>query len=140
VSVLSLLWQGRKGRAEAEAYVCHKELHGPFRPALYVQHLEGQHSSKWAEYQALAAAEKESIFRSVIPLVNTLRSHFVGSGDQLFFDIDTPIVGTIIRKLLFDPDAKDETVESALMMFKPMHSAAGDENARTHYHVHIKNM
>jgi hypothetical protein len=92
------------------------------------------------EYQALAAAEKESIFKSVIPVGNTLRSHLFSSGDQLFFDTGAPIVDTIIRKLLFDPDANDESVDSALMMFKPMHSAAGDDNALTHYHVHIKNM
>jgi hypothetical protein len=71
--------------------------------------------------------------------VNTLNAHFVGSGDQLFFNIDVPIVETIIRKLLFDPDANDETVESALMMLQPMHAATGDENA-THYRVHIKNV
>jgi hypothetical protein len=111
-----------------------------FRPTLYIQHLEGQHYSKWAEYQALAAAEKESIFKSVIHVVNTLCSHFDGSGDQLFIDIDAPIVDTIIRKLLFDPDANNAAVKSALLMFKPMHSAAGDENVLTHYHVHIKNM
>jgi hypothetical protein len=29
-----------------------KSFKVPFRPALYIQHLEGQHSSKWAEYQA----------------------------------------------------------------------------------------
>jgi hypothetical protein len=111
----------------------------PFRPPLYTQHLEGQHSFKWTEYQALAAAEKESFFNSVVPIVNTLNAHSVGAGDQLFFSIDVPIVETIIRKLLFDPDANDETVKSALMMLEQMHAATGDENA-TPYRVHIKNV
>jgi hypothetical protein len=110
-----------------------------FRPALLTQHLEGQHSFEWTEYQTLAATEKESFFKSVVPVVNTLNAHFVGAGDQLFFNIDVPIVKTIIRKLLFDPDANDETVESALMMLEPMHAATGDENA-THCRAHIKNV
>jgi hypothetical protein len=55
--------------------------------------------------QTLAATAKESFFTSVVPVVNTLNAHFVGAGDQLFFHIDVPIVETIIRKLLFDPDA-----------------------------------
>jgi hypothetical protein len=78
-------------------------------------------------------------FNSVVPVVNTLNAHSVGAGDQLFFSIDVPIVETIIRKLLFDPDANDETVKSALMMLEQMHAATGDENA-TPYRVHIKNV
>jgi hypothetical protein len=104
---------------------------------LYTQHLEGQHSFKWTEYQALAATEKGSFFTSVVPVVNTLNAHFVGAGDQVFFNIDVPIVETIIRKLLSAPDANDQTVESALMMFEPMQAAIGDKNA-THYRLHIK--
>jgi hypothetical protein len=102
-----------------------------FRPALLTQHLEGQYSFKWTEYQTLASTEKESFFKSVVPVVNTLNAHFVGAGDQLFFNIDVSIV---------EPSfASYETVESALMMFQPMHAATGDENA-THYRVHIKNV
>jgi hypothetical protein len=62
---------------------------------------------------------EKSLFKSVVLVVNTLNGHFVGAGDQLFFNIDVPIVETIIRKLVFDPDANDETVESALMMLSP---------------------
>jgi hypothetical protein len=115
-----------------------KSFKVPLRPALYTQHLEGQHSFKWTEYQALAAKEKES-FKSVVPVLNTLNAHFVGAGDQLFFNIDVSFVETIICKLVFDPDANDETVESGLMMSEPMHAATGDENA-IHYRVHIKNV
>jgi hypothetical protein len=54
-------------------------------------------------------------------------------------NIDEPIVETIIRKLSFDTDANDETVESALLMFEPMYAATGNENV-THYRVHLKNV
>jgi hypothetical protein len=67
-----------------------KSLKVPFRPALYTQHLEGQRSFKWTEYQALAATEKESFFTSVFPFVNTLNAHFVGAEDQLFLTLTRP--------------------------------------------------
>jgi hypothetical protein len=110
-----------------------------FGPALLTQHLEGKYSFKWTDYQTLAATEKESFFKSVLPIVDTLNAHFDEGGDQLFFNIDVPIVETIIRKLLFVPDANDETVESALTILQPMHAATGDKSA-THYRVHIKNV
>jgi hypothetical protein len=96
-----------------------KNFKVPLRPALYTHHLVGQHSFKWTEYQALEATEKESYFISVVPVVNTLNAHFAGAGDQLLFNIDVPIVKTIIRNLLFGPYANDETVESDLMMLEP---------------------
>jgi hypothetical protein len=103
---------------------------------LYTQHHEGQQPSKWAEYQDLSATEKNAYFSSVVSVANTLNAHFVGAGDQVFFDIDVQIVDTIIRKMLFQPDANDETVESALRVFEPIHGAAGDDNNVTHYRVH----
>jgi hypothetical protein len=36
--------------------------------------------------------DKESFFKSVVTVVNTLNAHFVGAGDELFFNIDVPIV------------------------------------------------
>jgi hypothetical protein len=67
-----------------------KSFKVPFHPALYTQHLEGQHSFKWTEYQALAATEKESFFISVVPVVNTLNTHFVGAEDQFFLTLTRP--------------------------------------------------
>jgi hypothetical protein len=46
-------------------------------------------------------------------------------------------VETIVRAVV--RPRCDETVESALTMFEPMHAATGDENA-THFRVHIKNV
>ena len=108
----------------------------PFRPHLYGQHLEGQHPEKWKEYQLLSDDDKHGFF-SGTAVVNTLHSHFAGAGDQLYFEIDVPIVDTIIRKLLFDPDAEEETSDKALRVFVPM--LAEDETV-THYRVHIKNL
>ena len=114
-----------------------KSFNKPFRPNnAYAQHLEGQHPAKWAEYQLLLDTEK-AVFFAGPPAVNTLHAHFVGAGDHLFFDIDVPIVDIIIRKLLFDPDAEDETVDRALSVFVPMR---GDDEAVTHYRTHIKNL
>jgi hypothetical protein len=53
---------------------------------------------KKSGYQTLAATGKESFFKSVVPVVNTLNAHLVGAGDQLVFNIDVPIVETFIRK------------------------------------------
>jgi hypothetical protein len=59
-----------------------KSFKVPFRPALYTQ---DSILFKWTEYQALAATEKESLFTSVVPVVNTLNAHLFGAGVQLFF-------------------------------------------------------
>jgi hypothetical protein len=105
---------------------------------LYTQHHEGQHPSRWTEYQGLSDEAKANFFTSVTPVVNTLHSHFAGAGDQLFFDIDVPIVDVIIRQLLFDPAVEDVTLERALSVFVPMRPS--DEQALTHYRVHVKNV
>jgi hypothetical protein len=70
--------QKRKPTSDTKSFMV------PFRPALYIQHLEGHHFSKWEEYEALAAAEIESIFKSVVPVVNTLRSHLLELGISCF--------------------------------------------------------
>jgi hypothetical protein len=102
VSVLSFLWSGRKVGQKRKPASVTKSFKAPFRPSLYVQHLDGQHSSKRAEYQALTATEKVSIFESLVPDVNTLNAHLVDAGDQFLFDIDLTIVDTIIRKRFED--------------------------------------
>lgn len=107
---------------------------------MYIKSLAEHHCSRWPEYQALLLAEKDTFFNSTVPVMNHLNARFVGDGDQLFLYIDAPIVDTTTCRLLFDPNANDETVESPLEMLESMHGAAGEENTVSHYRVHINNM
>lgn len=81
-----------------------------------------------------------SFFFPVIPVLNTQIAYFLGAENQMFLDVDVPIVDTIIRKMLFDPDTNSETVESSLNMFEPTQRAGVDRNAVTHYLVHMKKL
>lgn len=109
-----------------------------FRPTLYTQHFEGQHSAKWVEYQLLSTTENDKFFTGATSVVNKLHYHFAGAGAQLFLDIDVPIFDTIIRKFLLDPDAEYETIERALSVFVPMRPSDGE--TVTHYRTLIKNL
>lgn len=94
---------------------------------------------KPAVYQAIAVTEKKFFFYSVVPILKILNAHFVGAGDQMFFEIDVSIVKSIIIKMLLNPDVNDETIQRALKMFMSIHGAARNENNMTHYCVNIKN-
>lgn len=107
----------------------------PYRPELYMQHLQSQHSAKWNEYRAASLDAKKSFFDATA-FVNTLHAHFVGSGGQLYFDINVTIVDTMIRTLLFDAEAEEISIDRALSLFEPIEA----DNAIVYYRVHIKNI
>ena len=86
----------------------------PLRTELYLQHLVGKHSAKWAEYQFLSENCKTSFLNNLTSAANSILSYFVGRFDQMFFDIDTIVIDIIIKKLLFALENEEETVEHAL--------------------------
>lgn len=90
------------------------------------------------EYQFLSNDRKVNVFDAVLPVMNTLHTHFTGTNEQLFFSTDASIVDPIIRNQLFDSEAEDETIERVLNVFKLM-AAANDEGI-LRYDCRIKHL
>lgn len=114
-----------------------KTFVSPFRAELYTQHLTGQHPAKWAEYKSLSDDDKASFFSSATPVANTIISHFAGSSDQMYCHIDIPVIDVIMKKLLFDPEDEEETVDRALSVFV---AQLDEDGSVTQYRAHIKNL
>ena len=110
----------------------------PFRVDQYKQHLEGQHETRWKEYQALSNKSKKTYF-DVVPLKSTISSHFPGASDQLIFVIDAPIVDVVLQHLLFDPDVDEHVSDSVMKIFEPLYNAE-NKDVVTEYCLIIKNM
>ncbi|PXF42325.1 hypothetical protein BWQ96_07960 [Gracilariopsis chorda] len=76
----------------------------PFRPESYRKHNELQHPSKWSEYQALADEKKGDFWDGVVPIKNTLLSHFWSDTTPRLFEFDVTIVEMIVGGMYFDVD------------------------------------
>jgi len=92
-----------------------------FRTELYKKHHNGQHPEVWRQYQALSSGQKLSFFDAFKErFANTIPATFGPRQTLIIFDIDAPIVDTIIGNMFFHPDDRDGTTYSnAMKLFKP---------------------
>ncbi len=98
---------GRKRKATKNA----QYFTAPFRPDYYRKHNETQHPCKWQHYQA--ADDKGGFFDGIVPIKNTLLSHFKNETASRLFQIDVAIVDTIIGSMYFDVDDESDSDEEA---------------------------
>lgn len=80
---------------------------------------QSQHSAKSNGYPAAALDPKKSFF-DADAFLNTLHANFVGSGGQLYFDINVTIACKMIQTLLFDAEAEEISTNRALRRFEPI--------------------
>src|SRR5216117_658047 len=79
-----------------------------FRTELYKKHHNGQHPEAWHQYQALSFRQKLSFFDAFKErFANTIPATFGPRQTPIIFDIDAPIVDTIIGDMFFHPDDRD---------------------------------
>jgi hypothetical protein len=98
---------GRKRKATKNA----QYFTAPFRPDCYRKHNETQHPCKWQHYQA--ADDNGGFFDGIVPMKNTLLSHFRNETAPRLFQIDVAIVDTIIGSMYFDVDDESNSDEEA---------------------------
>jgi hypothetical protein len=98
---------GRKRKATKNA----QYFTAPFKPDCYRKHNETQHPCKWQHYQA--ADDKGGFFDGIVPIKNTLLSHFKNETAPRLFQIDVAIVDTIIGSMYFDVDDEFDSDEEA---------------------------
>jgi hypothetical protein len=98
---------GRKRKATKNA----QYFTAPFTPDCYRKHNETQHPCKWQHYQA--ADDKGGFFDGIVPIKNTLLSHFKNETAPRLFQIDVAIVDTIIGSTYFDVDDESDSDEEA---------------------------
>jgi len=96
-----------------------KDFRPPFRVELFRKHHEGQHSSIWQRYQATSDQDKSTFFDDYTAYANTLFAKFQPTQTPFTYDIDAPIVDTIIGDMFFHPDDHAGTSHAnALRLFK----------------------
>lgn len=108
-----------------------------FRVDQYKQYLEGQHKTRWKEYQTLFKESKKPYF-DVVPFASSTTSHFSGGIDQQFFIIGAPIVDVVLQRLLFKPDSDEHASDSVLKLFDPLFNAE-NRDLVTEYGAIIEN-
>lgn len=86
---------------------------------------------------SLSDVHKAKFFSSKTPVENTFVRHFAGSSDQMYFPIDIQVINIIMKKLLLDPEVKEDTFERAFSM---LNAHCGKDESVTHYQVHIKDL
>jgi hypothetical protein len=97
------------------------KFYSTFRPDLYQQHLNGQHKSKWEEYQTLSKEEKRKFLNIGLPFASTLDAHFDYKNQALSFIICPEIVDIIIKDMLFNLEQEELVdVQEALKVFQPV--------------------
>jgi hypothetical protein len=96
-----------------------KDFKLPFRIELFRKHHEGQHSSIWRRYQSVSEQDKSTFFDDYTVYANTLFAKFQPMQTPLTFEIDAPIVDTIIGDMFFNADDHTSTSHAnALRLFK----------------------
>jgi hypothetical protein len=100
-----------------------KSFSKPRRTDAFVQNLTMQHSSKWKEFNDIAADSRESLFD--VKEDGAAYANTIDVGENLFFWIRKNIVHEVIRELLFD-HSQNEKVETALSIFKKDDEEGGD--------------
>jgi len=96
-----------------------KDFKPPFRVELFRKHHEGQHSSIWQQYQSTSGEDKDTFFDDYTSYANTLFAKIQHAQTPFTFDIDAPIVDTIIGDMFFHPDDHASTSRAnALRLFK----------------------
>lgn len=96
-----------------------KDFKAPFRTELFRKHHERQHLSIWRQYQPVSEQDKSTFFDDYTAYENTLFAKFQPAQTPFTFDIDAPIVDTIIGDMFFHPDDHGGTSHSnALRLFK----------------------
>jgi hypothetical protein len=80
------------------------QFKGPFRVELFRKYHERQHLSIWRQYQSTSKQDKSTFFDDYTAYVNTLFAKFQPTQTPFTFDIDAPIVDTIIGDKFFHPD------------------------------------
>ena len=90
----------------------------PFRYDNIENHVNAQHPSQWALFNALdSLAERDAFFDNVpCPVFkNSIKSHFasesLGAEQQKVYDIERGIVDTIVGEMMFNPADDDDSDE-----------------------------
>jgi len=96
-----------------------KDFRPPYRVELFRKHHEGQHPSIWRRYQSTSDQDKSEFFDDYTIYANTLLAKFQPTQTLFTFDIDVPIVDTIIGDMFFHPDDHASMSRmNALRLFK----------------------
>lgn len=131
-----------------------KYFRRPFRIELYKQHLESQHPTRWATYQAssnemkLATFNEQKTVDNSVPVaaVSAARAVRANSEEVWFFDIDVDIVSVFVRELMSKPEWKHSNMFEPFDAFRPQQQQAvevggAESEAPTSvvsYHVQLK--
>jgi hypothetical protein len=96
-----------------------KDFKPPFRAELFRKHHERNHTSIWQQYQSTSNQDKSTFFDDYTSHANTLFAKFPQAQTSFTFEIDAPIVETIIGDMFFHPDDRaNKSHANALSLFK----------------------
>jgi hypothetical protein len=105
-------------------------------------HVNGQHSTKWAEYKRLNLIVERQAFFDNVPVAfrNSIKAHFpsssLGVERQIVFDIEKEIVDVIVCGMMFDlANIVDSDADIDAKENDPAFGSDAERDAILHRHI-----